>query len=110
MNPGTLNHHIIIQEYITTTDNEGFPIKDWVKFKSLWVSKQGLIGRTFYAAAATQSENDVTYKTRYTKGIKAGMRVVDGDDIYYIKIDPVDKDGKRKELYLICSITKPANN
>lgn len=109
MNPGELNHHIIIQIYTTITDDDGFKIKDWIKFKSLWANKQGLIGRVFYAAATVQSENDVTYKIRYTKGIKQGMRVVDGDDIYYIKIDPVDKDGNRKELYLICDIKKPAN-
>lgn len=110
MNPGELNHHIIIQIYTTVTDDDGFTTKDWVKFKSPWASKQGLLGRAFYAAAAVQAENDVTYKIRYTKGIKAGMRIVDGVDIYYIKIDPIDRDGKRKELYLVCNVTKPAQN
>ena len=110
MNPGELNHHIEIQEFGTITDIEGFETPGWVKFKSIWASKQGLAGRAFYAAKAVQSENDVTYRIRYTKGIKAGMRVIDKDDIYYIKIDPVDKDGKGKELYIICNVTKPADN
>ncbi len=110
MNPGELSHHIEIQEFSTITDPEGFETQDWVKFKSLWASKQGLVGKAFYAAATVQSESNVTYKIRYMKGIKANMRILDKDDIYYIKVDPIDKDGSRKELYLICSVTKPANN
>lgn len=110
MNPGGLNHHIEIQSYGIKKDDEGFETKDWIKFKPLWAGRQGLVGIAFYSAKAVQSENDVTYRIRYTKGIKAGMRVIDKDDIYYIKIDPIDKDGRRKELYLVCTIIKPGQN
>lgn len=110
MNPGGLNHHIEVQKYEPSYDNDGFETKEWIKFRTLWAGRQGLVGKAFYAAKAVQSENDVTYRIRYTKGIKAGMRVIDKDDIYYIKIDPIDKDGRRKELYLICTIIKPGQN
>lgn len=110
MNPGELNHHITVQEYGAVVNNRGFETKEWVNFKTLWASRQGLAGKTFYAAAAVQSESDVTYRIRYVKGIKAGMRIVDGDEIYYIRIDPTDKDGRRRELYLVCSAVKPADN
>lgn len=108
MNPGALNHHIEIQSYNSTVDEDGFPVEGWVHFKTLWANKQGLTGRTFYAAQAAQSENDVTYKIRYVKGIETGMKVIDGTDIHYLKVDPIDKDGKRKELYLVCNNTKPS--
>ncbi|UZW13196.1 phage head closure protein [Clostridium pasteurianum] len=112
MNPGELNHYITIQTKgdIIEADKDGFENNDWVKFKSMWASQQGLLSysKAFYSAAAMQAENYVTYKIRYKKGIKAGMRVVDKDAIYYIKLDPIDKDGNRRELYLLCSVTKPA--
>jgi SPP1 family predicted phage head-tail adaptor len=108
MNPGTLNNYISIQSSTGSTNENGFPVPAWKDFKKLWASKQGLIGRSFYAAQAVQSESDITYMTRYTKGIKAGMKVIDGDDTYYIKVDPVDKDGKKTTLYLICNDVKPS--
>ncbi|MDV3428356.1 MAG: phage head closure protein [Bacillota bacterium] len=109
MNPGELNHYLEIQQYGNGgTDEDGFPIQGWDHLMNIWASKQGLVGRAFYAAQAVQSENDVTFRIRYVKGIKAGMKVIDGDNIYYLKVDPVDKKGDRKELYLICNNTKPS--
>ena len=113
MNPGELNHYLKIKEYANSgTDDDGFPIKGWEHLTNVWASKQGLIGRAFYAAQAVQSENDVTFRIRYTEtlesSIKAGMQVIDGTDTYYLKVNPVDKKGNRKELYLICNNVEPS--
>lgn len=114
MNPGELNHYLEIKKYRGGgTDDDGFPLSGWDHLMNVWASKQGLIGRAFYAAQAVQSENDVTFKIRYTEAlkssIKAGMQVIDGNDIYYLKVNPVDKKGNRQELYLICNNIKPSS-
>ncbi|MCR3758158.1 phage head closure protein [Clostridium felsineum] len=103
MNPEELNTRITIEEYKNVPDDDGFESKEWVEFKKLWAKKTGLSGRVFYAAAAVQSESDVVFKIRYTKEITASMRIVEGENIYDIKADPVDRDGKRKELYITAS-------
>lgn len=103
MNPAELNTRITIQEYKSVSDDDGFESKEWVEFKKLWSKKTGLSGRVFYAAAAVQSESDVVFKIRYTKGITSSMRIVEGENTYEIKADPVDRDGKRKELYITAS-------
>lgn len=113
MNPGELNTKIIIQQYVTVTDNEGFENQQWQDFKPVWASETGLVGRNFYAAKAVQSESDKVFKIRYTKGITPKMRIVKGksiidgkavyEHIYEIRSDPVDKDGRRKEMYITAS-------
>lgn len=103
MNPGELNTRIIIQQYVTATDSDGFETQQWVDFKRLWSKKTGLTGRVFYAAAAVQSESDVIFKIRYRKDITSSMRIVEGSHVYEIKADPIDKDGKKKELYITAS-------
>lgn len=113
MNPRELTTRVIIQQYGTITDDDGFEKQDWVEFKKSWARKTGLKGKTFYEAAATQSQSDVIFKIRYTKGITSSMRiaenpkVVDGktvfDNIYNIKADPIDRTGDKIELYITCS-------
>lgn len=106
MNPGELNTKITVQQYQTTTDDEGFQTQQWVDFKKLWSKKTGLSGRIFYAAAAVQSEQDVIFMIRYCKDIKENMRIVEGDNIYDIKAI-VDKTGKRREMYITASKVTP---
>lgn len=115
LDAGELNTHIYIlkKDYSDETDNNGFPIIQWNKWNGRWVKKTGLSGRTFYAAAATQSESDVIFETRYIKGITPDMRIgenphiVNGDlvfdNTYEIKADPVDKTGLKRKLYITCS-------
>lgn len=104
MNPGELNHRITIQQS-TTGKVDGFDKEQWNTFKTLWSKKQGLISRNkiFYEAGAAQSEEDIVFKIRYTTGIKSNMRVVDNEDTYKIKA-VVDKDGTRRELYIVTSV------
>lgn len=113
MNPGELNTKITIQKKPdtgTTNDND-FPVEDWVDFiRNLWVAKIGLSDRVFYQAAQNQSENDVTFKSRYRKGIKAGMRVLEGDNIYEVEGDPIDKAGKKREMFIHCKKVTPSTS
>lgn len=115
LDPGELNTHIHILKKGDSgeTDDDGFPIVAWDKWKGIWAKKTGLSGRTFYEAAATQSESDVIFQIRYMKGITPDMRIgenpktINGkpvfDNTYDIKADPVDKTGLKRKLYITCS-------
>lgn len=106
MNPGELNHRITIVEDANRgkniTNENGFPVEDWKIWRRPWSKKQGLYGRVFYAAAATQSETDVVYKIRYINGLRNDMRIIDIDGTYKIKA-AVDKEGKRQFLWITAS-------
>lgn len=86
MQPGDLNRRITFQN--DTSNGTTDPL--WVDHCSVWANKKGLVGRTFYQAAATQAESDIIYIIRYRNDITAGMRIVDGTSILTIKAPPVE--------------------
>ena len=102
MNPGILNTKIIVQ-YKKPVKVDGFDQYEWTNFLTLWSEKTGLSGRTFYEAKATNSESNVVFRIRYVKGITPDMRILEGDNVYQIVSKPVDKSGKKQELYITCS-------
>jgi SPP1 family predicted phage head-tail adaptor len=99
INPGNLRHKITIQEKVLTSNEHGYEVEQWQDWMTVWASKSGLSGREYYAAASIQSENDVIYKIRYVQGVNSDMRIVEGTNTYDIK-SVVDKDGRKKELFI----------
>ncbi|HWQ89520.1 MAG TPA: phage head closure protein [Desulfitobacteriaceae bacterium] len=99
-NIGELRHLITIKYNATLgmTNSDGFPVETWVTLTTAWAKRSGLKGRLFYQAAAAQAETDVIFTTRFKEGIKAGMRIHEGQEIYEIKMPPIDPDGSRKWL------------
>ncbi len=99
MQAGKLNHRAAIQY----DASDGTTDPNWQTLITVWAAKQGLTGRSFYAAAAAQSENDVVLTIRYRTGIKPNMRVIldgDTDNPYRITSEPVDTDDSRLWLEL----------
>lgn len=103
---GDLRHRIKIQYNAKAgqTDDNDNPIYDWqpITINTIWAKKAGLKGKLFYQAAATNSENNVMFTIRYRSDVKAGMQLIDGNDIYDIYIKPIDPDDKRMWLQLHC--------
>jgi len=85
-----LRHKIIIQKRgEDATDENGNPVESWLPIteKPIWAAKRGLTGRTFYAAAQVNAEDNILFAVRcnaVTKTITANMRIVEG---------PVTTDG-----------------
>jgi len=98
MKTGDLKHRITIQQYVTGTNENGFPVDEWADFTTVWAAKRGLTGREYYAAVSVQSETDVVYTIRYsstTATITTGMRIKEGTYINDIK-SISDKDGSKR--------------
>lgn len=103
---GDIRHTIYIQENTTagTTDANGNPATPvWVSLTEnpLRAAKKGLTGRTFYAAAAAKSEDNILFVVRYnsvTKDITTSMQIVEGVEVYAITAPPVDVGDQRQWL------------
>jgi len=70
INIGDLNKRITLQEFTSGTNENGFPIEEWVDYKTVWASINNLFGKEFYAAKAVQSENTVEFLIRYSSDTK----------------------------------------
>ena len=105
MKTGDLKHRITIQQYVTGTNENGFPVDEWADFTTVWAAKRGLTGREYYAAAAVQAETDVVYTVRYsstTAAVTNDMRIQEGTHTYDIK-SISDKDGSKRWLEIHAS-------
>lgn len=104
MNAGMLNKRIIFQQYSKGGTNEnGFPLTEeqrWQDHKKVWAGMKTLKGKEYYAAAATQNENQVKFITRYHAGINADMRIKMGERVFEIQ-SVVDVDDKHEELNIM---------
>lgn len=110
MNPGRLNHRIELQAY-TSTDVNGFPVKDWQSFATVWAEKIPVSQREYFSAAAIQQENIVRWRIRWRKppANEAGKpldwqqdcRVLDKETQKVYEITGVDDGGGKRELILI---------
>ena len=95
-------HKITIQ-YNAQPDRVDDNGVSWPDFQPLsgmpiYAKKTGLKGRLFYQAAAAQAEDDIMFTIHYRTGLKAMMRIIEGMEIYEIKVPPVDSDGHRMWL------------
>jgi SPP1 family predicted phage head-tail adaptor len=86
---GDLKHKITIQQYINTTDDDGYKVQKWVDIKNPWAKVENLYGREYFAAAAVQEERTVKFTIRYTKNLDETMRIKFGKKTVYIR----DKSG-----------------
>ncbi|MET7041784.1 phage head closure protein [Clostridium botulinum] len=66
-------------------DDDGYPIKEEKPIRDCWASVKGLKGRTFYAAAQTQSENNKIFKCRYFIGLTEDILIKYNKKLYDIK-------------------------
>jgi len=67
---GKLDKRITIQKFESGTNENGFPIEEWVFYKTVWASINNLFGKEYYAAKAVQSENTVEFLIRYSSDTK----------------------------------------
>ena len=80
---------IEIQEYTETTDEIGNSISEWTTLFKPWAEVNCVGGKEYYAAAEVNSENDMTFKIRYSKKLSdkltSEIRIVYNSKIYDVK-------------------------
>lgn len=102
MAPGDKPHRITIQRMATTQDEIGNEIPSWDNLVSVWADVRDISGREYFAAKQTSAEVSAQVTIRYFPGLDASMRILHGDRTLYLVSPPVDPDGRRRELILMC--------
>ncbi|SFD44117.1 phage head closure protein [Bacillus sp. UNCCL81] len=100
-----MNNKITIQSPPSGRDSTGQSVKVWNNVRTVWASKDSLIGKEFYAANQTQNSVEVKFRTYFYSGMNNAMRIVHGNNTYEV-INVSDPDDLKKELLWYCKKVK----
>lgn len=100
---GQLTQRVTLQQRVTTTNAIGETVSTWADVATVWAGAEPLRGRELFAASQAQSSVSVRLTIRWRAGVDAGMRVVWRGEPYAIEGEPIDVDGRREWLELMCS-------
>jgi SPP1 family predicted phage head-tail adaptor len=100
-NPGSFRHKITLLLPPGTQDDYGQPVDDYTKFKTVYASKEPLLGNELFAALTTESRVKVKFRTRYIGGVTDAMSIKHGTEIYKI-LSLVNVESRNKELIMYC--------
>ncbi|MFJ2989957.1 phage head closure protein [Collimonas sp. NPDC087041] len=102
MRAGQLRHKLVIQSPPGGKDDQGDLQTEWRDVFRPYAKKEDLSGRELFAAQSAHSEVTTRFRIRYRPGVRAEMRVVCAGVKYKI-IAVLDRDGRKRELQLMCS-------
>lgn len=97
-----LNQRIVIERRVKTENTRGEVTYTWEIFATVWAQANPLRGRDYFAAAQLQDEITTRFRIRYRTGIDSSMRVVWKGGYYDIKGQPIEVDGAREWIDLMC--------
>ena len=99
---GALDQRVIIQRRTTGEDALGQRVESWSDVCTVWASAQPLRGRELIAADAVQSKVSVRFRIRHRSGVTGTLRVQWRGVNHAIVGEPIDVDGGRHTLELMC--------
>ena len=97
------DQRITVQSASTSDDSLGQPVKTWATYKTLWAEARPTRGREFFASNGAVNEANVTFRIDFREDITAEMRVLWRGLEHAIIAPPIDIDGARRTLELMCS-------
>lgn len=102
MQAGKLDRFLRIERKVETRNDFNEKVLGWELVAEIWATVKDLSGREYLQSGAIQSEVKTKIFLRYRAGVEAGMRVVDGGDIYNIEA-VLGRDRRSNMLTLMCS-------
>jgi SPP1 family predicted phage head-tail adaptor len=102
---GQRNQRVTIQALPDppTSDDQGQPTSAWADVATVWAQALPPRGREYAAAGGVQSEAPVIFRIHYRAGLTSAMRVVWRGKPYAIVADPIDLNGGRHTIELVCA-------
>lgn len=100
---GQLNQRVILQQRANGVDAAGQPSTTWQDVATVWAKVQPLRGRDFLAAAQAQATFDARVHIRWRAGVVATMRLMWGTQPLEIVGEPINVDGRNREIELMCT-------
>lgn len=102
---GELRHRVAIEHPVETQDDYGEPVKEWQKIPSnpdVWAKKEDLSGAELFQAQQINARVTTRFTLRHRSDVDARMQVVCDGAYYHIEA-PIDPDGKKERLDLLCA-------
>lgn len=81
---GRLRHRVLIQQQVTTRDDDGVQTTNWVDVATVWASVEPLSAREFIQSGQTQVAVAARITIRYRAGLQASMRILHRGQVYNI--------------------------
>lgn len=112
MQAGRLRHIGTIEYATETKDGLGHPAKAWRTFGKSRIPcrVEELSGRELFNAQQTQPDVTMSVSLRWFDGVTSKMRLVwhdrDGDRVLGIESPPINPDGRKREMVLMCKDAK----
>jgi SPP1 family predicted phage head-tail adaptor len=86
-------------------DDYGEPLDDWEVHKTVWASKNPILGNEFYTALTTDSKVELKFNMRYVPDITDLMRIRHGNEDYEI-LSCIDVNSLHIETLCYCKLVK----
>lgn len=103
---GELKHRVTVERRVANSPARtasGAPAEQWETYKTIWAAIHPLTGRELLQAGQIQSEVTVRIRTRYLRGLTAGMRIVHKGRYY--AIDAVINNAlENASMELLCTV------
>lgn len=103
INVGRFNQRITVQKPSASVDALGQRVETWTELATVWAQAQPLRGREYFAAGEVNSDASVRFRLRYRGDVTGAMRVLWRGVPHAIVAEPVDVEGGRHTLELMCS-------
>lgn len=103
MRAGPMSTRITIMAPTETQDSAGRLTTTWsTEVTTCWAQRENTTGRERWANEHVAVETPVNFRIRYRTDIDSTMRVEHNGQVFDIKSDPIDPDGRREALILAC--------
>jgi SPP1 family predicted phage head-tail adaptor len=106
MEPGRFRHRVTIQNFTTTRDASGQPIKDWFDGATVSSDVKAISGRERVASGAVSAEATIRVWMRHRRDVSAASRLLclNGPfkGLTLDVIGPPIPDGKCTRLEILC--------
>jgi SPP1 family predicted phage head-tail adaptor len=100
---GSLDQRLTLQQRAAGVSVDlGEAAGAWAGVATVWAQAQPLRGREFFASGQMQQALDVRFRIRWRAGVLASMRVLWRGEPYEIVGEPINVDGARVVLELMC--------
>ena len=97
-----LQSRIVLQTRAATQDEHGQDAAAWSNHATVWAKAEPLRARDFFAAAQTQTGVSVRFAIRWRTGLPTPLRVLWNGQPYDVQGAPIDVDGARHTIELMC--------
>jgi SPP1 family predicted phage head-tail adaptor len=75
MKVGRMRYRIEIQDYVSSTDIDGFAIQEWTTIHTVWADITPVSGKEYLSSNQETAEVTGKIYIRYLEGIKTTMRI-----------------------------------